>query len=227
MKIGTIIILLSCITSFSFSQQKTAFGISTEGSWFMPKGIGSRDWATKNGFGAGIGLYASRNLFWIFSADIGLGYRYKQMKQHYVIYIGGGGYFDSYEAAHNAYTSSGDGIPYHDRNVRGWDELSLHHIIVPLRLQMLLSKNFFIRGGIESTWLMNYDVVNEKPELNWTIGFGSQKHKLKWSVNYIEGFKEQGLSNRTQTDDGRRVASINTNRMVQLQLSYPIGQFRF
>jgi hypothetical protein len=207
-----IIILLSCISTFSYSQIKTEFGITTEGSWFMPHQTIGRDWATKAGFGTGIGVYASQNLFWRVSADIGLAFRYKQMQQHYVVYSENGGGYDPYG--------------YGSANIEGWDKLPLHYIIVPVHLQMLLSKSFFIRGGIESTWLMNYEAVNEKPEYNWTLGFGSQKHKLKWSVNYIKGFKDQGFGDRTLEPDGHYKVSINRNNMLQLSLSYPIWQLK-
>lgn len=211
------ILFLLFAGNFSFSQEKTELGISTEGSWFMPhKEIEYLGWAAKNGFGAGIGAYASRNLYGRLSADIGLSYRYKQMKQHYTIYTGGGGYGDP-DVSGNAYESNA---------IRGWEKLPLHYVVVPVRLQMLLSKSFFIRGGIESTWLTNYEVVNEKPEFNWTLGFGSQKYKLKWSVNYIRGFAEQGFSDKTPEADGHYRGSINRNTMLQLNLSYPIWQIK-
>lgn len=186
------------------AQSKTEYGITTEGTWFMPHRTDGRDWATKAGFGTGIGVYASRNILGRVSADIGLAYRYKQMQQHYVVYTGNGGVYDPYA------------------NIEGWDKLPMHYIVVPAHLQILLSKSFFIRGGIESTWLLNYKVVNEKPEFNWTLGFGSQKHKLKWSVNYIKGFKDQGFGNKTTEADGHYKGSINRNNMFQLNLSYPI-----
>jgi hypothetical protein len=211
-KLLVIIILLSSTSMFSFSQSKTEFGITTEGSWFMPQQSYGRDWATKAGFGAGIGVYASRNIFWRFSADIGLVYRYKQMQQHYVVYPDNTDGFDPY----------GYGSP----RIEGWDKLPMHYIVVPVHLQMLLSKSFFVRVGIESTWLMNYEAVNEKPEYNWTIGFGSQKHKLIWSVNYIKGFKDQGFGDRTMKADGHFFGSVNRNNMLQLSLSYPIWQIK-
>lgn len=208
-KLSIIIILLSCISTISFSQEKTEFGITTEGSWFIPhREPEYLGWATKNGFGTGIGAYASRNLFWRFSADIGLTYRYKQMQQQYEI---------------NSETNS-DGFSVPNWQ---WDKLPMHYVVVPIHLQLLLSKNFFVKGGIESTWLLNYEVVNEKPEFNWVVGFGSQKHKLKWSLNYIRGFKEQGFGDKTPKPDGHYNGSINRNNMLQLQLSYPIGQLKF
>ena len=207
-KLLIIVILLSCISTFSYSQPKTEFGITTEGSWFMPHRTDGHDWATKAGFGTGIGVYASRNLFGRVSVDIGLAYRYKQMQQHYVVYTGNGGVYDPYA------------------NIEGWDKLPMHYIVVPVHLQMLLTKSFFVRGGIESTWLTNYSAVNEKPEFNWTLGFGSQKHKLKWSVNYIKGFKDQGFGDKTIKADGHYNGSINRNNMLQLNLSYPIWQIK-
>ncbi len=203
---------MSCISTFSYSQPKTEFGITTEGSWFMPKQSIGQDWewGTKAGFGTGIGVYASQNIFWRFSADVGLAYRYKQMKQHYRVYPETGGGYDDPDFV----------------IIQGWDKLPMHYIVVPVHLQMLLSKSFFIRGGIESTWLMNYEHANEKPEYNLTLGFGSQKHKLRWSVNYIKGFKEQGFGDRTIKADGHYNGSINRNNMLQLSLSYPIWQLK-
>lgn len=208
MKTLLTVVLLSILTITSYSQSKTEFGITTEGSWFMPHRNDGRDWATKAGFGIGVGVYASQNLFWRVSADIGLAYRYKQMQQHYKVYKESGGSVN----------------PYESNNIEGWDKLPLHYIVLPLHLQILISKSFFIRGGIESTWLINYVAVNEKPEYNWTLGFGSQKHKLKWSVNYIKGFKDQGFGDRTLEADGHFSGSINRNNMLQLNLSYPIWQ---
>lgn len=138
------------------------------------------------------------------------------MQQHYTIYkeSDGNGESGDYEYS------------YGSDNIEGWDKLPLHCIVVPVHLQLLLSKSFFVRGGIESTWLTNYEAVNEKPEFNWTLGFGSQKYKLKWSVNYIRGFKDQGFGNKTIEADGHYIGSINRNNMLQLNLSYPIWQFK-
>lgn len=208
------LLVFTCYALLGFSQSITEFGLTTEGLWFMPSETipSFRDYQ-KDGFGAGIGVYASRNIFWRFSADIGLGYRYKQMKQHYDVFTGeGGGYGSGYYY----------GYPNESTNIEGWDKLPMHSIVVPVHLQLLLTKSFFVRGGIESGWLMNYDSVNEKPELNWTAGFGSQRYKLKWSLNYIKGFKDQGFGNRTPEADGHYKGSHNRSEMFQLSLSYPI-----
>jgi len=210
MKQITFILCLLFAGYFSFSQEKTEFGISTEGSWFMPhREPEYRGLETKNGFGTGIGVYASRYIFWRVSADIGIAYRYKQMQQHYSVYTG---------------TNDPNGYAI---NAEGWNKLPMHYVVVPIHLKVLLSKNFFVKGGIESTWLLNYEAVNEKPEFNWIVGFGSQKHKLKWSVNYIRGFKEQGFLHKNMEPEGYYKGSINRNNMLQLKLSYPIGQLKF
>lgn len=198
------ILIFIFLSLASYSQPKIEFGITTEGSWFMPQRSDGVDWDTKAGFGTGIGIYASQNIFWRFSADIGLAYRYKQMKQHWAVYS---------EVDKN-YTKTAE----------GWDKLPMHYIVIPVHLQLLASRYFFIRGGIEATWLTNYDTVNEKPEYNWILGFGSQKHKLKWSINYIKGFKDQGFSNWNPETNGQSDGSINRNYMLQLNLSYPIWQ---
>lgn len=216
------VFLFICFVLSGYSQSNLEFGITTEGSWFMPsETISSFRDQQKDGFGAGIGVYASRNIFWRFSADIGLAYRYKQMKQHYDIYTGESG---GYGSVHTAGGGYGSAYPYELNNIEGWDKLPMHYIVVPVHLQLLLSKSFFVRGGIESTWLMNYEAVNEKPEYNWTLGLGSQKHKLKWSVNYIKGFKDQYFGDRTLEPDGHYKGSNNRNTMLQLNLSYPIWQ---
>jgi len=223
MKTGLLLTIFSFLAFISYSQSKTEIGLTTEGSWFMP----SEDIPTlrneqKDGFGTGIGVYASRNIYWRFSANIGIAYRYKQMREFYAVYSGNTDNTGGYTG--NGYGYSPSDYGYESDRVEGWDKLPMHYIVVPVHLQMLLTKSFFIRGGIESTWLLNYNAVREKPEFNWTLGFGSQKHKLKWSVNYIKGFKDQGFGNRTMEVDGHYKGSINRNNMLQLTLSYPIWQ---
>lgn len=207
------IFILICLALLGNSQSKTEFGITTEGSWFIPYQTNGRDWQTKAGFSTGVGVYASRNIFWRFSADIGLGYHYKQMQQHYIIYTG---------------TDDSYGYGYGPANIEGWKKYDLHYVVVPVHLQLLTGKYFFLRGGIEASWLTNYDSGNEKGEYNWTTGFGSQKHKLKWSVNYIRGFKEVGFVNGLfEIENGKyKSATVYRNQMLQFNLSYPIWQKR-
>lgn len=213
-KLLTIIIFVFC-SFLSFSQSKTEYGITTEGSWFMPHQTIGREHSTKAGFGTGFGVYASRDIFWRVSADIGLMYRYKGMQQYYVIH--------SFTTSGNSDDSCyGSG----SNPVDGWGRYSLHYVVVPVHLQLRYSKTHFIRGGIESTWLTNYDTGIKKTEYNWTVGWGSQKHKLKWSVNYIRGFKDVWFYNGIyETEIGNvKYPSLTfyRNNMLQLNLSYPI-----
>ena len=238
MKQITIITCLLFAGYFSFSQEKTEIGITAEGAWFMPhrqeySNSDNHFRSTKNGFGTGIGIYASRGIFGRLSAGIGIAYRYKQMQQYYSDYsVTTGGYFGyGYSPYGYGYSPYGNEYPtyeynYEAENNEGWEKLPMHYVVVPVYLQLLIGKNLFVRGGFETSWLLNYEIVNEKPEFNWLIGFGSQKHKLKWSVNYIRGFKEQGFGDKSSEPDGRFKGSINRNNMLQVQLSYPIWQFK-
>jgi hypothetical protein len=143
-----IIILLSCISTFSYSQSKTEFGVTTEGSWFTPRPVDKYSESNRNGWGTAIGVYASRNIVWRLSADIGLAYRYKQMQQHYTMpYAEGGEY---------GYNTTDE----------GWRKYALNYMVVPVHLQLLTGKYFFIRGGIEASWLTNFDSGNKKTEYN-------------------------------------------------------------
>jgi hypothetical protein len=198
-----------CILSiYSSAQEKLQFGLSTEGSWFMPTQQYGHDWDTQAGFGTGLGAFASQDVFWRFAGEFGITYRYKQMQQHYTFYPENG----------ESNPDTGYDISY-----EGWDKYQLHYIVVPVQLRLLVTRNLFIKGGIEASWLLNYESKN-KPEYNWTIGLGSQRNKLKWSVNYIRGFEEQGYGNSTPEPDGHYKISINRNNMLQLSLSYPIWQ---
>jgi hypothetical protein len=217
-KLLLIFLLLSCISTLSYSQSKTEIGVATEGSWFNPRPYSEHSDQNRNGWGAGMGVYASRTIFWQFLADIGLTYRYKQMQQYYVMpnnWTGG------YGEAGNVGNVIDTAIP-----VEGWEKYDLHYVVLPIHLQLLTGKYFFIRGGIEASWLTNHDVGREKTEYNWTMGFGSQKHKLKWSLNFIRGFKGVGFMNGLYTiDNGKYLsATMYHNQMLQLNLSYPIWQ---
>lgn len=215
------ILVFTCYALIGYSQSTTEFGVTAEGSWFIPQAPDdSREYSTKAGFGTGIGVYASRDIFSRVSADIGLMYRYKEMQQYYVI---------------RDYTTPGYndgqadyGYGYGNNSVEGWGKYSLSYIVVPIHLQLRYSKTHFIRGGIESTWLTNYDAGSKKSEYNWTVGWGSQKHKLKWSLNYIRGFKEVAFFNGVQVYEIGNVkypsVTFYRNQMLQLSLSYPIWQ---
>ena len=213
MRFLSILPVIFCLfVSSVLAQPKIQFGVNTEGSWFMPSEPSFYSQPNKDGLGVGVGVYTSRNIFWRISSDLGVMYRYSGMQQYYQVYGNSGGNY-----------GGGNGYPT-TPVAEGWDKLPMHSIVIPFHLKMHISKNLFIRGGIESAWLLNYEMVNEKPEFNWTLGFGSDIHKLSWSFNYIKGFKDQGFGNGTLEADGHYHGSIYRNNMLQLNLSYPLWQ---
>jgi len=203
--------IITCLLFRGYSQSKTEIGLTTEGSWFNPYRAYDHDWATKAGFGTGLGVYASQTVWWRFSADAGLMFHYKQMEQHYS--------FPKSGSVEDPYTYQYD---------EGWAKYGLNYLVVPVHLQLRYGKYGFIRGGIEAGWLTNYTFGRKKTEYNWTVGIGNQRHKLKWSVNYIWGFKEVGFANglhEYEYENGKyRSATCYKNRMFQLSFSYPIWQ---
>ena len=54
-KLLFILLLLSCISTLSYSQSKTEFGVATEGSWFTPRPYSEHSDQNRNGWGAGMG----------------------------------------------------------------------------------------------------------------------------------------------------------------------------
>jgi hypothetical protein len=159
-KVLNAIIFFVCISGYSYSQPKTEFGITTEGSWFTPRPISPFSESNRNGWGTGIGIYASRNIFWRFSADIGIAYRYKQMQQHYT---------KPYPE------NSGDGgYEYPQQREEDWKKYNLSYIVLPVHLQLLTGKYFFVRGGIEASWLTNYWVGKKKPNTTGRRGLAAK-----------------------------------------------------
>lgn len=211
-----LLVILCLFISSAIAQPKIQFGVTTEGSFLIFGDIPHYFQPKKNTFGAGIGIYASRNIAGKLSADLGVMYRYKPLKEYYDIGNKGYGYggYDGYD----------DSSPYSPETVQGWKTFPLHYVVVPVHLQYLVYKDLFVSGGIEASWLTNYDTGKDHTEWNWTLGFGCQKHPLKWSVNYIRGFKDVGFANELFTYDGFRSATIYRNNMLQLKLSYPIWQ---
>lgn len=213
-----------CFTFTVFSQSKLEFGITTDGSLFIPSKTYEYSMDNKMGFGTGIGVYASRTIYGRLSADIGLIYRYKEMQQHYSYFLSTdefGGFGENMEPGENGYMA---------QPVTGWKKYPLHNLVIPLHLQLLLGNTFFIRGGVEESFLLNFDKGNNKPDYSWTAGFGSQKHRLKWSLNYIRGFKDEGFLNEVYVwhDSQNTYKSVTSfrNNMIQLSLSYPIWKLK-
>jgi opacity protein-like surface antigen len=216
MKQFLLLMVVFCfLYSSAIAQSKIEFGVNTEGSLLIFGHIPHYSQPQKNTLGAGIGVYASRNIAGKLSADLGVMYRFKQLKEFYDIGSTGYGY------GYGGYDGSS---PYSPETVQGWKNFPLHYVVVPVHLQYIVYKDLFVRGGIEASWLTNYDPGKDKTEWNWTLGFGSQYHKLKWSVNYIRGFKDVGFANDLFTIDGMRSATVYRNNMLQLSLSYPLWQ---
>jgi hypothetical protein len=224
MKQFLLLMVVFCfLYSSAIAQSKIEFGVNTEGSLLIFGDIPHYSQPKKNTLGAGIGVYASRNIAGKLSADLGVMYRIKQLKEYYDI-----GYADYGYGGYSPYGYGYSyGSQYEDSDlgmIKGWKSYSLNYIVVPFHLNYLVYKNIFVRGGIEASWLTNYDPGKDKTEWNWTLGFGSQYHKLKWSVNYIHGFKDVGFANDLFTIDGMRSATVYRNNMLQLSLSYPLWQ---
>jgi len=219
-QLSVLMVILCLIISSAIAQPKIQFGVNTEGSLLIFGDIPHYFQPKKNTFGAGIGVYASRNIAGKLSADLGVMYRFKQMKEFYD--IGSAGYGYGGYGGYGEYDNPNS--PYSPETVQGWKTFPLHYVVVPVHLQYLAYKDLFVRGGIEASWLTNYDTGNDHTEWNWTLGIGCQKYKLKWSVNYIRGFKDVGFANNLFTVYGMRSATIYRNNMLQLSLSYPLWQ---
>jgi len=210
-KVQLTILFVFFVSTFSYSQSKIQFGVTTEGSLSIFGDIPHYSQPKKNTFGAGIGVYASSDIAGNLSADLGVMYRYKLLKEYYDISPNTGGY--------GGYDGNS---PYSPETVQGWKTFPLHYVVVPFHLQYLVYKDIFVRGGIEASWLTNYVTGKDHTEWNWILGIGCQKHPLKWSVNYVRGFKDVGFANELFTAYGMRSATIYRNNMLQLSLSYPI-----
>lgn len=234
--------VLSLFMSSALAQSKLEFGLTTEGSWFMPGKYSKDTPPNKDRFGGGIGTYVKKNLSGRLSADVGILFRYKEMREYVTQnYIQNEKYgyvssintdeFDPYDG-HSPYDGGYGGSGYnnydsgtsysYEQQTEFWKNYPMYYMVVPIHLQYLLHKNLFVRGGIEASWLTNYYTASDKTELNWIIGFGSQHHKLSWSVNYIRGFKEVAFDNKQMASFGKRTFTVYRNNMIQLSLSYPL-----
>ena len=215
-----VLVTICLFFSSAIAQSKIEFGVTTEGSWFIPGNYSRYSPPNKNGVGAGLGVYASRSIFGKLSADVGIQYRFKEMKEFYNISPNPDGGYGGYSPYGYGYGNS----VYSPETIQGWKTFPMHYIVVPIHFQYIVYKNMFVRGGIEASWLTNFDPGKEKAEFNWTLGFGSQQHKLKWSVNYIRGFKDVAFANNLYTINGLRSGTGYRNNMLQLSLSYPLWQ---
>ena len=229
MKYITLTSIFCCLFFTSIlAQSKMEFGLTAEGSWFMP-GKYSKDFSTcKDVFGAGIGVYLSQNIYGKLSADIGLMYRYKEMQVYNALGVivpddpnGGYGYGNSY--GYNTgvdYIYSGSS----QFGTEGWKKIPLNYIVLPVHLNYLLYKSIFARGGIEASFLTNNGTPNEKTGFNWTVGVGCRKYKVKGSVNYVRRFKDEAFTNVIYFLNGDPYNPVYRNNMIQLSLSYPLWE---
>ena len=191
------------ITMSSFAQSKTQFGVYAEGGLFFPdKGADSSS-PNKNGPGAGAGFYASTPISGRLSASLGAGYRYKE-NQRYLTILSDETFLDT---------------EYYSPYKTFWQKFSQHYLTVPLKLRYTTKTNLFVEGGIEASWLLNYNYANEKTEFNWQVGIGSCKYRVGWSLIYIQGFKEQGMG---VMSGYQHLGQIYNNRMLFLSLSYTL-----
>lgn len=208
------------LCSSVIAQSKIEFGVTAEGSRFIPGNSSRYSPPNKNSFSTGVGVYASKGIWGKLKAEVGLMYRFKPMREYYEDPFRTKGNYGGYgENPLSSYE-----VEYSEEGkINGWKTYPLHYIVVPVHLLYVVHKNIFVRGGIEASWLTNYDAGKSNPEFNWTIGLGSQYHKLKWSVSYICGFKDVGFANGLwTTSDGFRSATSYRNNMIQFQVSIPL-----
>lgn len=232
----TIVLCLGFSFSSVIAQSKIELGLTAEGSWFMPEKYSKNAPTNKDGLGAGIGVYASKSISKKLSANIGLNFRYKEMQElvdsnyranafnianNYSPYDGGYGSYGGYGGYGGYGIDYGSNYSY--EYVDFWKKYPHHYIVVPISLQLFIYKDFFILAGAESTWLINYNFVDQKPEFNGVVGLGTQMKKFKWSVNYIRGFKDQTFNNEVNYYGGRTYTTYRNN-MVQFSISYALWQ---
>jgi len=164
----------------------------------------------ENGFAVGGGLYGSYPIGKMFSASLGAGYRFKTNDRVRTLPLEEGEY---------GYGGYGDAGYY-----QVTDKFPQHFFVIPLKFQFTPKEKLFLEAGIESAWLLNYDVVWEKPEFNWIIGAGYHfTPKFKASLSYTQGFKDQGFGGKR--DGVSHIQEVYKNRMLMLNVSYSIFDF--
>lgn len=222
-------ILLLLLTSSLFissakAQSPVEYGITAEGTWFMPDNYLHDLPMYEYTFGLGVGAYASKNLANKLSADLGITYRLNDLREKIFApnssgYTGGG-YGYGYGGYPPYSYDPGDAYIYeNDRKT-----YVLKYVVLPLHLNYFVDNHFFIRGGIEASWLLNFDALNGKTQFNWITGIGYKAKRLKWSLSYIHGFKEVKFNNKQSTLFSEGPSSTYRNRMIQFSVSYPFFQ---
>ncbi|WP_303925303.1 outer membrane beta-barrel protein [Draconibacterium sediminis] len=216
MKQITIILCLLFAGYFSFSQNKLSAGIYAEGGYFFPKKTYSGE-SFENNTALGGGGFLQYHITTKFAAALQAGYRYK-----------------SNENTTRTYTPL-EGYDYGYGSETETHSYKQHYLILPLKLSYLITKKLSVEAGVEAARILNYDEVhiddltgdkwfdnvNHKTEFDWILGIGySISPKIKASLNYIQGFKEQGMGSIKTLDES--YGQTYKNRMVMINLSYSI-----
>lgn len=216
MKQITIILCLVFAGYFSFSQTKLSAGVYAEGGYFFPKETYPVD-NFDNNTAFGGGGFLQYNITPKFAAILQAGYRYKSNENTEWIYKPIEGYNYGYDSETETHT------------------YKQHYLILPLKLSYLLTKKLSVEAGVETAHILNYDKVyvddltgdkwfdnvNHKTEFDWILGVGyTISPKIKASLNYIQGFKEQGMGSIITLDES--YGQTYKNRMLMVNLSYSI-----
>jgi hypothetical protein len=216
--VSTLFLLL---VTASFGQSPFQVGLYTEGGLFFPSEISSESPSLKQGFMAGGGLYIASPVVEKFAVSAGVGYRYKENHQQYsnrlLWYPPIGG--NPYGYSPYGYGSTAEAEPF-DGLVHSWILFQQHYVVVPLRLKYVVWRQLFVEPGIDAAWLLNYDYIREELELDWTIGVGWELGRLKCSLNYRHGFKDQGMGDIDGYEE--ELGQAYRNHLLAMNLSYPL-----
>lgn len=116
-------------------------------------------------------MLASYPLHDILSVSLGAGYRYKTNEATFYVLDDSGNPSGGY--GETSYKLVCETFPQ-------------HNFVVPLKFMVNPENKFFFEAGLEATWLLNYDIVNKKPEYNWSIGTGYHlSTKADISLSYM------------------------------------------
>ena len=195
---------------WAFAQSKIEVGITAEGSWCRKSesAILNIDYGKKTNWGTGMGAYLSVPVWWRFSISSGLGYRYSEYQKGIPIVTS-----EILSTGIRYYTSC------------NWIKSSRNYIVIPLKVNLLLSQRFYITGGVEACRLMGYNYIKHNPEYNRIIGFGSRIKQMNWELRYVSGFKEQLGEHHNAQGKGINDKWVwYRTSMVQFSLSYPLWQ---
>jgi hypothetical protein len=208
MKPILLLALLGCLPFCCFAQPKIEVGLTTEGSWIMKRELtmNNSQYGKKQNWGTALGAYIAMPVWWHFSVSGGIICRYSEIQKGTPIW------------------TKEEGEEWSQISGCNFQKFQRYYLVIPLSLRLLVTRNCFISGGLEyCRFLNNYQVIQNNPEYNWTIGIGSQKHKLRWKLQYLRGFDKQWIQ-KYRSEDGHNVGfyfGYKTSRL-QLSLSYPL-----